>query len=430
MIEQYPIHENLNTLPKSDHCKSAVSFPYKVYCRSFQRIMQTASYFVKWRKPLLLEGENSILILPEKIKQENIHRLLIVTDPGIVSLGLMDSLLSGLSAQGIFYAVFDQTIANPTSDTVEHALEMYKKNRCEAIIAFGGGSPMDCAKAVGARCVRPKKSIRQMRGVLKVLHKLPPLYAVPTTAGTGSETTIAAVISDPETHVKYQIDDLQLIPHLAVLDPCLTAALPGFMTSTTGMDALTHAVEAFLGRSNTKETIKMAQKAVMLIFSNLENTYRDGQNLNARMNMLKASHYAGIAFTRAYVGYIHALAHAVGGAYRIPHGLANAVILPHVLSYYGKSIEKKLAQLADWACLSSQSDSDEEKAQKFIHAIQSMNASMNIPEYLPEIKKEDIPLLASRAMQEANPLYPVPVILGQHDLEYLLYKIGNIPTSH
>lgn len=403
-----------------------VSIQYRALCRCYQRFLQAASYLVKWPKPILLEGENSVLALPERIRQDGVKRLLVITDPGIAALGLMEDFLASLDSAEIQYVVFDQTIANPTADTVEDALLLYKAHQCEGIAAFGGGSPMDCAKAVGARVVRPKKSIRQMRGVLKVLLKLPPLYAIPTTAGTGSETTIAAVISDPQTHVKYQIDDLRLVPHLAVLDPRLTIGLPGQMTAATGMDALTHAVEAYLGRSNTKETEEMAKKAVELIFDNLEAAYADGQNLTARMNMLKASHYAGIAFTRAYVGYVHALAHAVGGAYNVPHGLANAVILPHVLAHYGKPAEKKLAQLADWAHLTFSSDSNEIKAWKFINAVRKMNASMKIPSSLPVIRKEDVALLAKRAVKEANPLYPVPVIYGQKDLEELLFEIGDL----
>ena len=412
--------------PSSFQNESHVSFFYRISCRCYQRFLQAASYLVKWPKPFLLEGENSVLALPERIRQDGIQRLLVITDPVISDLGLMHGFLAGLEKNRVHYVIFDRTIANPTEETVEEALQLYKTEQCEAIAAFGGGSPMDCAKAVGVRIARPKKSIRQLRGVLKVLFKLPPLYAIPTTAGTGSETTIAAVISDSQTHVKYQIDDPRLVPHLAVLDPCLTVGLPRLMTAATGMDALTHAVEAYLGKSNTKETEAMAKEAVELIFANLETAYENGRNMTARMNMLKASHDAGIAFTRAYVGYVHALAHAVGGAYGVPHGLANAVILPHVLAHYGKPAERKLAQLADWAHLTFSSDSNEVKAWKFIHAVRRMNASMGIPSSLDVIKKEDVPLLAKRAVKEANPLYPVPVIYGQKDLEDLLYEIGNL----
>lgn len=340
---------SLNTLSVSqqkDKFKSSFFPKYKTsiwckgYCRCYQKMLQTASYFINWRRPILLDGENSICQLPNIIKSHSIKRVIIITDKGIVNLGLMNTLMQGLDLANIQYFVFDETIPNPTSDIVEQAVKIYKKNKCEGIIAFGGGSPIDCAKAIGARLVKPNKSLKQMEGVLKVRSKIPPLYAIPTTAGTGSEATIASVITDNLSNVKFQIDDICLIPLVAVLDPCLTIGLPPNITSTTGMDALTHAIEAYIGKSNTKETKKIAEKAIIMIFENLEIAYLDGSNLKARENMLKASHYAGIAFTRAYVGYVHALAHAVGGMYHIPHGLANSIILPYILEYYGKSIKK------------------------------------------------------------------------------------------
>jgi len=258
-----------------------------------------------------------------------------------------------------------------------------------------------------------------MRGLLKVRKKLPPFFAIPTTAGTGSEATIAAVISDTDTHEKYQVNDLVLIPHYAVLDPLLTVGLPKNITATTGMDALTHAVEAYIGNSNTRETKQLAKKAVRLIFDNIETAYSDGNNLPARENMLKASYYAGVAFTRAYVGYVHAIAHALGGFYGIPHGLANAVVLPYVLEYYGSSVHKRLAELADLVGVGLSTDTDGQKATKFINVIKNLNRAMNIPEKIAGVEGKDIPLMAERAWKEANPFYPVPRILSKRDLEEL-----------
>jgi alcohol dehydrogenase class IV len=216
-----------------------------------------------------------------------------------------------------------------------------------------------------------------------------------------------------QTHEKYAINDPKLRPKYAVLDPELTTGLPKKITSTTGMDALTHAVEAYIGQSGVKSTDDYAEKATKLIFDNLEKAYEDGKDLEARENMLVASFYAGMAFTRAYVGYVHAIAHNLGGLYGTPHGLANAVILPHVLEYYGETAHAKLAKLADIVGIDG--DSDKEKAEKFIEEIKEMNEEMDIPEHFDFIKDEDIPTIVARALKEGNPLYPVPKIMDEAD---------------
>lgn len=358
------------------------------------------------------------------IKREGLRTVLIVTDKGISATGLMDGFLAGLQNVGIRFVIYDKTVPNPTIDNIEEALQLYKTNNCQGLIAFGGGSPIDCAKGVGARLARPNKTIPQMKGILKVNKKMPPLFAVPTTAGTGSEATLACVVSNSETHEKYALMDTALIPHFAVLDPLLTVKLPKPITSTTGMDALTHAVEAYIGKSNTKQTRKWSIDAVKLIFGNLYEAYSNGENITARTNMQKAAYLAGMAFTRAYVGNVHAIAHTLSGFYNVPHGLANAVILPHVLDYYGESVHPPLADLADAAGVCAPSDSTREKAMKFIQAIKELNEKMDIPPKVDCILDSDIPLMAERAIQEANPLYPVPKILRKEDMDKLIRTIG------
>lgn len=389
---------------------------YKLFCRTYQGAFKLASYFLPWRKPELLEGRGSLGQLPELLKRSSINNVLIVTDQGIAALGLMDGLLTELEKKGLDFVVYDKTVPNPTIDNIEEALQLYIDNKCRGIVALGGGSPMDCAKGVGARLARPRKSITQMKGVLKVIKKLPPLIAVPTTAGTGSEVTIAAVITDSKTHDKYAVNDMALIPHYAVLDPLLTVGLPPQITATTGMDALTHAVEAYIGRSNTKETRLLSEKAVKMIFENVYEAYSNGTNLEARENMLKASYYAGAAFTRAYVGYVHAIAHTLGGFYGTPHGLANAVILPYVLEYFGEAVHVPLANLADIVGISRPSATISQKAEDFLEAIKDLNKRMGIPMKIEGIVEADIPIMAERALKEANPLYPVPKILCKQDL--------------
>lgn len=394
-----------------------MSVLYNAYCRTFQKVMKLAVNFLDWREPELIRGPGSVKELPKTIKAKGVTTVLVVTDKGLMGLHLLDPLFDALAKEGINYTVYDGVQPNPTIQNIEQALAMYKAAECNGIVAFGGGSPMDCAKACGARVVRPNKTVPQLRGLLKVVKKLPPLFAVPTTAGTGSETTIAAVVSNPETHEKNAINDPRLRPRVAVLDPELTLGLPPHITSTTGMDALTHAVEAYIGSSNTKGTIAAAEKATKLIFDNIFEAYSNGKNPEARENMLVASYYAGLAFTRAYVGYVHSIAHNLGGTYGTPHGLANAVILPHMLEFYGSKAYKKLAKLADVAGLDTAGLNDEQKAKLFINAIKDFNKRMNIPEKFDFIKDEDVPLIAKRALMEGNPLYPVPKIMDQKACE-------------
>lgn len=394
----------------------------KAYYRAFQKVMKIAMFAFDWSEPLLLEGPGAIKKLPDLIKSKGLKNVLIVTDKGLMSLHILDGLFAKLEETGIEYVVYDGTQPNPTIDNIEDARQLYLDNNCEGVIAFGGGSPMDCAKATAARITNPKLPVRKMRGVLKLRHKLPPLFAVPTTAGTGSETTLAAVVTDPTTHEKNAINDPRLRPKYAVLDPELTLGLPPHITSTTGMDALTHAVEAYIGRSNVKSTEHYAELATRLIYANIEEVYNNGKNIEARNAMLKASYYAGMAFTRAYVGYVHAIAHNLGGFYGVPHGLANAIILPYVLEYYGETAHARLAKLAVIAGVKTDG-TDAEKAEAFIESIKQLNRNMNIPDKFDMIKEEDIPTIVQRALKEGNPLYPVPKIMDAADCEAVIRRM-------
>ena len=370
--------------------------------------------FLPYRKPKVV---GSVKALPDIILKKKCSKVLIITDSGIRKLGLTRRLEKALGAAGIPCIIYDKTVANPTTVNVAEAVKLYLDNGCDCIIGFGGGSSMDCAKAVGARIAKPKQSLAKMKGILKVRRKLPLLMAVPTTAGTGSETTLAAVITDAQTRYKYAINDFPLIPRYAVLDPKVTLSLPPFITATTGMDALTHAVEAYIGNSTTYGTRKDALLAVKLIFENIDTAYEDGSNVEARRNMLHASFYAGCAFTKSYVGYVHAIAHSLGGEYNVPHGLANAVILPMLLEAYGEKIHKKLARLAIAAGLADEDTPCSEAAGQFIRAVKDMKKRFGIGVHIPEIQETDIPKLAHYADKEANPLYPVPVLMDAAKLE-------------
>lgn len=391
----------------------------KIYCRTFQTGFKLAIPFLPYRAP---RCKGSVTAVTSIMKNHGCDTALIVTDPSIIKLGLLEKMLTALEKANLNYHIYDKTVANPTSSNVEEARIMYLLNKCDIIIGFGGGSSIDCAKAVGARIAKPKQSLSDMAGILRVGRKLPVLVAVPTTAGTGSETTLAAVITDSETRHKYAINDFPLIPKYAILDPTITKSLPPHLTATTGMDALTHAIEAYIGNSTTYGTRYNAKEAIRLIFNNLDKAYLDGNNLTARKNMLKAAYYAGCAFSKSYVGYVHAVAHSLGGEYNIPHGLANAVLLPYVLEAYGSSIHKKLKDLAIVTGLATKDTPDDLAARRFIEAIKVLKRQFKIGDSFSQIQEEDIPKLAAYADKEANPLYPVPVLMDAKELE-VFYRI-------
>ena len=385
-----------------------------ICCRAYQGVFRAALPFLPYREPEILHRCEE---LPDTLKQHKIKKILIVTDPGIVACGLMTKITSVLAKEKISYSVYDQTSANPTVRNVEEALALYQKEHCQALLAIGGGSAMDCAKALGARIACPKKTLGQLKGTLHVLHRIPLLIAVPTTAGTGSENTLAAVITDSEKKHKYVLNDFVLIPRYAILDAELTYSLPPHLTATTGMDALTHAVEAYIGRSTTKETREKALLAVKTIYQNIETAYHDGHNHAARDQMLNAAYLAGFAFSRSYVGYVHAVAHSLGGQYNIPHGLANAVLLPDVLESYGSCIHQKLHMLGCAAGVCTEQDSIKAGAGKFIASIRTLNKNMGIPDFLSGIQERDIETMSVHAAKEANPLYPVPKLMTRRELE-------------
>lgn len=373
-----------------------------------------------YREPKLFQEIRELIPFLQEMK---IQKVLIVTGNFLKKTGATIPLETALEQGNIQCVIYHQVRPNPTVENVEYARKLYMQENCQGLIAFGGGSAIDCAKAIGAGVVYPERNLRQMKGLLRVTRKLPPLAAIPTTAGTGSEVTIAAVITDEERHDKYAMNNFTFIPQFAVLDPKVTVTMPPSLTATTGMDALTHAVEAYIGRSTTKETRTWAKQAVNLIFEYLEIACQDGTNIEARKNMLQASYLAGRAFSQSYVGYVHAIAHSLGGQYNIPHGLANAVLLTSVLESYGPCVHRKLHELAVVAGVATEEDSPETGAGKLIAAIKRKNARLGIPETLAGIREEDIPALALHAAREANPLYPVPRLMDARELESIFESV-------
>ena len=393
------------------------------FYRLFQITMKLAAYFLGIKEPKLISEANSLIKAVDVLKEHNLSKPLIITDKGINSLNLLNPLFNKLNLEKMEYSYFYEVNANPTILDINKGLKVYKENNCDSIIVVGGGSPIDAAKIIGALATNKGKEVEDLRGLLKIRKALPFLIAVPTTAGTGSETTLAAVIVNEKTHHKYAINDPHFIPKYAILDPTLLVGLPSKITSTTGMDALTHAVEAYIGRSNTKKTKLAAIEAIKLIKENLYLSYKEGSNLKARENMQKASYLAGVAFTRAYVGYVHAIAHSLGGKYNVAHGLANAIILPYVLEAFGKSVYNKLAKLSDELSLCEKSLSKKEKALKFINWIKELNSLMEIPtKFDISYNEKDVEEMLNFAIKEGNPLYPVPKEFNRNDFKNI-YRI-------
>ncbi|WP_296668891.1 iron-containing alcohol dehydrogenase [Rhodoferax sp.] len=379
-------------------------------------------------QPTMMVGPGSSARLGQAINDFGHTRVLVVTDPVVAKLGLMAPLLQALKAGDTDYVVFDEITPDAPMALIVKGVALFKKTGCDAIVAFGGGSAMDAAKAIGLAAANHKHPA-QLVGYFKGRRAPAPIYAVPTTAGTGSEVTVAAVISDPETKRKLVIADTRIVPRMAALDPTLMVGLPPEVTAATGMDALTHAIEAFIGHWGTPFTDRMALSAVSMIFDSLPVVHVNGGDLAAREKMALASNYAGQAFTRANVGYVHAIAHQLGGLYHTPHGLANAIVLPLVLRFLSPAIGPKLATLALKAKVGKPGEAQAVLAHKFLDAVDAMNTRLAIPATLEALRQADIPELARAACREADANYPVPMYLTQADCEQLLRQLLVTPSA-
>lgn len=399
----------------------------KIYCRGFQAVMKIGMYALPWRVPKVLKGPGAVKRLPKAIRKKGFRKVLIVTDSLLMGqLHLLDDMLDAMEEAGLDYVAYDKVSPNPTDINVEEGVKIYKENHCDCMIAFGGGSPMDCAKGIGARIARKGKSVHQLQGLFKILRPIPRVFAVPTTAGTGSETTIAAVITESATHHKASMNDLCLMPKYAVLDPELTVGLPPHVTATTGLDALCHAVEAYTNHTYNSSLEKdMCKKAVRLIHDNLLAAYKDGNDLKARQNMQKAAFYAGRAFTRGSVGYVHAIGHTLGGLYGTPHGLAMAILLPHVMRAYGKAAHTRLAELSDVCGIRAADGSAQAKAEAFIQWIEDLKEEMQIPVYPEMILEKDVDQIVEWAEKEGNPLYPTPRVWTKKEFREFIVSVRN-----
>ena len=372
-------------------------------------------------QPKMIKGEHALLDLIDVLKKQHLTHYMIVTTPGFIKRGTLQSFFDALNQNDIQYSIFHDVKPDPDISDVEMLKEMYIKDSCQALIAIGGGSVIDCSK-VALACVQMKKlDVTTVLHTGRVSKQLPLLIAVPTTAGTGSEVTAGAVITDPIQKRKYALSNLFLIPKYAVLDSSLLVSLPSKMTAYTGMDALTHAIEAYINHFNNRKTNKYALEAIQSIFQYLVPSFEDGSNITYRLELLEASYKAGVAITNNYIGYVHAIAHGIGGMYHLQHGMINAIILPIVLEEYGDTITKKLAYIADIVGIAGHTD--QQKAEYFIKKLKEINQALGIPTSIPEIQDSDIHYLATGAEKEGNPAYPTPVTWDVEHFEKVIRKI-------
>lgn len=372
-------------------------------------------------QPKMIKGEHALLDLIDVLKKQYLTRYMIVTTPGFIKRGTLQSFFDALKQNDIQYSIFHGVKPDPDISDVEMLKEMYIKDGCQALIAIGGGSVIDCSKAALA-CVQVKKlDVTTVLHTGRVSKPLPLLIAVPTTAGTGSEVTAGAVITDPIQKRKYALSNLFLILKYAVLDSSLLVSLPSNMTAYTGMDALTHAIEAYINCFNNRKTNEYALRAIKTIFQYLVPSFEDGLNMQYRLELLEASYNAGVAISNNYVGYVHAIAHGIGGMYHLQHGMINATILPIVLEEYGSAVVSKLAKIADVVGITGANDQD--KSTQFIQKLKDLNQIFTIPTSIPEIQEEDIHYLAIGAEKEGNPSYPTPVTWNVEQFEKVIRKI-------
>ena len=381
-------------------------------------------------EPKLFIGSGSIKELYSYIKSNNSNKLLIVTTADLVQLKLLESTYSTLDQLGIKYVVFDKVKPNPSVSSVKEAISVYHANGCDAILAFGGGSVMDAAKTAalqignGTAVEKLTGFFRSLYGLLGGGRKAVPFYSVPTTAGTGSEATSVAVLSDDATNQKLFVADHKTISLATALDPDPMLGLPPSITADTGMDALSHAVEAYISKVCTTKDMDLAANAVRLIFANLSKTYEDGNNnMAARENMALASYQAGVAFNRLGVGFTHAISHQLTAFYETPHGRANAIVLPHVLQASLEHIVPRLAELGKKAGLGEDKSSDLDMATGFIAGVTSLARSLDIPTGLSELREQDFPKIISNARKEAIKNYPSPRFLSADEISAILSKI-------
>ena len=352
--------------------------------------------------PVNVMGENALTDAVSMLKSYGFKHALIVTDNFLSQSGTAKNVAQLLAEQNIKATIYDGTQPNPTTKNVNDGLQLLKTHNCDFVVSLGGGSPHDCAKGIALLATNGGE-IGDYEGVDRSAKPQLPLVAINTTAGTASEMTRFCIITDEVRRIKMAIVDRNVTPVLSVNDPALMSGMPAGLTAATGMDALTHAIEAYVSTGATPITDACAIKAATLISQNLRAAVKDGKNKAARESMAYAQFMAGMAFNNASLGYVHAMAHQLGGMYNLPHGVCNAVLLPHVEEYNAFACAARLKDIANAMGVKVDGMSDEQGAKACIDAIRTLSKDVGIPANLTElkVKVEDIPVLAANALKDA-----------------------------
>ncbi|WP_415334784.1 L-threonine dehydrogenase [Clostridium perfringens] len=349
-----------------------------------------------------LMGADCLKDAGDQVGELGFKKALIVTDKVLGQIGIVKKVTDVLDNKNIEYAIYDETKPNPTVKNVNDGLALLKEKECDFVISLGGGSAHDCAKGIALLATNGGE-IKDYEGVDKSKKPQLPMVGINTTAGTGSEMTLFAIITDEERHIKMALVDKHLTPIIAVNDPMLMLAMPKSLTAATGMDALTHAIEAYVSTSATPITDACAEKAIELISNYLVNAVENGQDVEARDMMAYAEYLAGMAFNNASLGYVHAMAHQLGGFYNLPHGVCNAILLPHVQEYNKATSTLRLAKIAKIMGGNIEGLTDEQGADLCIDMIKSLSQTIGIPEGLGVlgVKESDFETLATNALNDA-----------------------------
>ncbi len=387
----------------------------------YLQLMKFAVSFAPSARHTAFAGSGSSAQLCQHIRRTGVRKLLVVTDKPLRELGIVDTALRALEGSEIDMAFYDGVLPDPTYEQVAEGVAVARSHGSEAVLAVGGGSSIDAAKIIAASATSDENPADWV-GFGKVKHDVLTLFVIPTTSGTGSEATMGAVISDAQTHEKGVISGGTLLPQAVALDPDLITGLPPHITAATGMDALTHAVEAYIGVWERGTRSQDARIAVKLIFDNLAAAYHDGSNLDARAGLAMGAYYGGLAINQVNVGNVHAIAHQLGGKYGIPHGLANALVLPHVLEFCHDEAQERLADLAVLVGAGEEGGDSSQLAHAFVRAVRDLRTEVGIPDHSELIRREDYDYLADLAIAEGA-AYPVPRLLDKESVLRILNKV-------
>ena len=402
---------------------------YLFIAKSRATILGVAMKHVPMPRPTLYIGEQATEQLCCAMVRAGHKHVLIVTDSILHKLGIIDKAKAYLNDQQIPCTIYDGVTPDPTFSVIKKGLVVSKEARCDAVLAIGGGSVIDAAKMIalsqGNNCT-PQK----LMGLFKARKPSLPLYAIPSTAGTGSEATIGAVVSDDKTHQKSIAVDPKMVPRATAIDPHIMKGMPAHVTADTGIDILTHAIEAWVSRINDEDSDYYAASAVKAVFEYLPRAYQDSNDLEAREALGLAAHHAGVALNKAGLGYVHAIAHQLGAYYGIPHGRANAIVLPYVLEFNAEVSQKRLARLAKRIGITNHVDaSDEYIAQDFAQRVTELIQSLGIDPIVPDMRDETFAKMARAAAKEVSDTYAVPKYMTAIEIKQILSKIKDASTD-